>query len=252
MGLYGNKFFCFLVLMINMSIFPQIVTNDKVINLNTTITLWFSFFLYWLCNPNLSQTSFWLVGSANYLYPIMWVSSYLIYILYILERNIKLNLNKTIFLCILGFLAGLSNEAVGISMVFLNFILFFIYKNQRKTIIISLLVVLFGFLILYFAPGNFERLKHPDFANWRNLPTYMKIINHFFHRIPDAISGFWLAFFIIISSFFSLFILKNKDKPNEKFFIFAFIFWVLSFFSIIVFVKSPAMPPRALNTFNFL
>ena len=240
-----------LIVLINISLIPTIIAKDKFINSNTVFTLWGAFFMYWLCNPNLGQTTFWLVGSANYLWTLMWASLYMIYLLNLLQKDIKLNLPKTILLVFLGFFAGLSNEATGISVAFFTFILFFIYKNQRKTLIIAFIPVLVGFLFLYFSPGNFKRLNDEAFANWRNLPLSKKIISHLFGRLPKEVLGFWLAFASIIFSFFSLFVLKNEKKFDTKFFLFAFIFFILALFSVFVFVKSPVMPPRSLNTFNF-
>lgn len=239
-----------LVILICISLIPSIIAKEKFINSKSTVLLWTSFFLYWLCNPNLGQTTFWLVGSANYLWTLMWASLYIIYLLNLVHNEIKLTTAKTFCLIVLAFFAGLSNEATGVSMVFFTFILFFIYKNQRKTLIIAFIATLSGFLFLYFTPGNFKRLEDPIFTNWRNSTFSEKIISHIFNRIPNGISGFWLAFCTIILSLFSLQILENREK-KEKFWLFAFLFFVMAVFSFVVFVVSPVFMARSQNTFNF-
>ncbi|MBQ9291758.1 MAG: hypothetical protein IJ211_00655 [Campylobacter sp.] len=151
----------------------------------------------------------------------MAISFYIIHLLKLLNSEKEITISSYIILAILGFISGLSIEAVGVSIVFFTFILFFIYKNQRKTLLMAFIATLSGFLFLYFAPGQFARLNHPAFANWRNLPFSEKILSHLFNRMPSAISGFWLAFCTIILSLFSLQILENREK-KEKFFLFVF------------------------------
>ena len=124
----------FLITIVNLSLISQLLLQGKIIiNKYASIILWFSFFLYWLCNPNLGQTSFWLVGSAIYLWSLMWVSFFLIYYFKLLQEEVPVtfyyNSNKNLLLCVLGFLAGLSNEATGASTVCLTAILFMIVSS---------------------------------------------------------------------------------------------------------------------------
>ena len=98
------------VVLVNISLLPKIFMDNKFINSSTTIVLWGAFFLYWLCNPILGETTFWIVGSANYLWTLMWVSFYLLYLLNLLQTGAKPNLKQTVLLVLLGFLVGFSNE----------------------------------------------------------------------------------------------------------------------------------------------
>ena len=102
--------------MINISLLPSIIGNlEKLVYKGSFLTLWLVFIIYWICNPNLGQTTFWLVGSANYIWPLMWASSYFLYLLHLLTNKERLNFKKSILLSFFGIFAGLSNEATGIS-----------------------------------------------------------------------------------------------------------------------------------------
>ncbi len=246
--------FAFLLVLINISLISSLAIGEKLINKNSYLILWVAFFIYWLCNPNLGQTSFWLVGSANYLWTLMWGSCFLIYLFYLLEYNklsyvISKKIKYLFLLSVLGFFAGLSNEATGISIVFLTFIIFVIYR--KKIVLIGLTSVLTGYLLLLLAPGNYIRLRHDMFFYWNNISILNKITIHTFERLPYELSGFWFAFLIINILFLFILLYPDKSRFNPSRFQFVVIFFLCSIFSVIVFVVSPGVPPRALNTFNF-
>lgn len=243
--------FALIIVIIALSFLPPIIMKQKLIDKNSWLMLWFLFITYWIANPNLGQTTFWLVGSANYLWTIMWASLYFLFLLYLLTQEKEIDFKKSILLILLGFFTGLSNEATGISSVLFTIILFFIYKRQKKILTIALLSIVIGFSFLYFAPGNFKRLHCGAFNNWLNMPMYDKIYMHIFDRMPQTFGLFWLIFIDIIFLFIILsFSDKNKEK-NIKSYIFICIFFILAIFSIFVFIKSPAMPPRSKNTCLF-
>ena len=124
--------FALIIVIIALSFLPPIIMKQKLIDKNSWLMLWFLFITYWIANPNLGQTTFWLVGSANYLWTIMWASLYFLFLLYLLTQEKEIDFKKSILLILLGFFAGLSNEATSISSVLFTIILFFIYKRQKK------------------------------------------------------------------------------------------------------------------------
>lgn len=214
----------FLIVLINISVITQLLQGRKAIDKFSSFLLWITFFLYWLCNPNLGQTSFWVVGSAIYLWPLMWISFYVAYLIKLLQNNMLEfycdNYKQTLLLSFLGFFAGLSNEATGASTVFLTLILFLLYRakrikeirikesctisyiktidnNIRKVLLTGLISSLIGFLILALAPGNYVRMSVPEFASWRSMTLHDKVLIHILGRMPDAITQFWFAFALI-------------------------------------------------------
>jgi len=218
----------FLIVVINISIFPRLLQGKPLIDRFSCLMLWISFLLYWLCNPNLGQTSFWLVGSAIYLWPLMWLSFYLICLFKLLREDVLIpncnNNKKLALLAVLGFCSGLSNESTGSATVFLNSMLLFMnWDNFRglslrnsflrvnckdslnfKVMLVGFFSSLIGFLILVLAPGNFLRMTHEAFVHWRSLPLVYKIFGHVVMRMPDAISQFGFAFIIISVLFITL------------------------------------------------
>lgn len=252
----------FLSVVINISLIPLVLQGRSWIHKDSSLFLWISFMMYWLCNPNLGQTSFWIVGSAIYLWPLMWLSFYLLYLFKLLAEETKqLSCNsckQTFVLCILGFFSGLSNEATGAVTVFFTLFLLFIYQkgltfslkdyscvpngqlidDRCKILLKGLLSSLAGFLLLILAPGNFVRLS-TSFPAWESTPLGNKIVFHLLWRVPDAISRFWLAFLIIsvILVYLSYYLQKDFKKLKLQCFVISISFLIISAFSIFMDVK---------------
>lgn len=252
----------FLTMLINISFIPSLLNGEELITKKSCIFLWLSFFIYWLCNPNLGQTSFWLVGSANYLWPLMWLSFYMVYLFKLFKDSItktayNAGYKQIIILCILGFCSGSSNEATGVATVFLTFVLClmkysdkvknelmkncsivnssFIFHSCDKTLYASLFSSLIGCLTLILAPGNYIRMTTTVFAPWRSLSLSNKVLLHIMGRMPEVIVQFRFAFIII--AILLLFLLWNiQIKSNEfKKLVSNVGIIVLSFLAILVF-----------------
>lgn len=236
------------VIVINITILPYIIMKKDIFSHRIFISLWMIFFAYWLSNPNLGQTTYWIVGSANYIWPLMWASIYFVLLFHLLSNEKKLNILNVFSLILFGILASFSNEATGVSVLFLTFLLLFLYKEQKKTIIFALFITLIGFLFLYLAPGNYARLAHPAFASWGEMSLIEKIARHLFYRMPSKIVRYSFMIGVLIITIYFL----NKHRTNKRVsnnsFMFIYAFIAMSIFSLLVFVKSPAMPPRSLNT----
>ena len=349
--------FVFLLVVVNISFIPALFFHKSTINEDNVILLWTAFLLYWVCNPCLGQTSFWIVGSVIYMWPLMWAGYYIICLLRLLQNNcyvadarnfieeqqslIQQNDSKRMrelfWIVLTGFLAGLSNEATGATVVFLTAVLYLVFryatctaqlrKNKlcfkKKTVILQtgFVSTLFGFLILFLAPGNFARFHWIGFSEWQNSTLIEKILYHVYERIPWAISQFWFAFlllailllvllssniietltlpeyknlkikcfiipiiFIVTSALsviaanqiqykrillllifityellayisFQIYRLKRFVKADCKtimhFYGITLLFFAMAIFSVLIFIVSPFMPERVLNTFNF-
>ncbi|WP_313374660.1 DUF6056 family protein [Chishuiella sp.] len=234
----------FLLLCLFISIIPKLIIRNNVTNSNfSSVTLWIVFLAYWISNPNLGQTSFWIVGSANYLWTIMWASLYFVLILYITNIKKELEKNDYLYIVILGFLAGCSNENTSVSVVLFTFTLFFI-EQRKKIISVGFLSSLIGALVLLLAPGNRVRMQTEDF--WYSLSTKEQLRIHIYERMPNAISQYLHIYLLIITALIILILIKKKI--NNKSILYVGVFFILSLFSNFILAKSPIIGGRNLNT----
>ena len=243
----------FLLTMVLVCVFPNIVTKRNLIGKESFIVLWLIFILYWAANPNLGETSFWLVGSANYLWTIMWASIYICYFLHLLTRDDKMSGISAVLLFVFGFLAGLSNEALGISIVlFTMFMFFFYFKNRLFVLLDGLLATGIGYALLLFAPGNYKRMDFPTYASWHAMNIVDKFIFHVYTRMTRALGGVFLVDLLFLLVLFGALFILDKEEIDTKSLIFSIGFVVLSVCSLFVFLVSPAMPLRSENTALYL
>ncbi|WP_235365861.1 DUF6056 family protein, partial [Proteus terrae] len=207
----------------------KITYNDCLISL-------YVFLLYWLSNTNLGQTTFWVVGTANYL----WTSLFILLFIY----RILNNKNFSILTLILAFISSCSNENSGyipfLLCLYLLIIEFYNHKKINKTILIYSIISLIGFLILILAPGNYFRASlYPD---WYSKPIYEKLFIHFIDRVPMILSSLWLTFcsFSIISIFGDC---NKNTKKNTS----IIIFLLFSALSLTALFAAPSYQSRSAN-----
>lgn len=113
----------------------------------------------WIFVPDYGQVMFWTCGSANYLYPAIFVLLVLlIFRKYMLESG---KCFKSILWVIpallLGFIAGvgMENISAGMLVILTLYMIYFYKKIPINLAIISLYMGCFvGFAVLFFAPGN--------------------------------------------------------------------------------------------------
>lgn len=240
----------FVVMLVFTSLIPNALNTENNQSKAASVTLWFVFMLYWLGNPNLGQTSFWIVGSANYLWTIMWGALYIFTVLHYLESKQRITPIKYLVAGALALGAGLSNESTSISLVLFTGMLFFFYPDRRTSLIIPMISVMAGSALLMLAPGNFVRLQDEAFRAWRSKSVLSQVYFHLTHRMPDLLGslGIGISFIGIFAAVF--FLLRNKIARQQKRFI--ALFAILSGISLLIFSVSPAVPPRAINTTLFL
>ena len=96
----------------------------------TAFSFFMIFLVYWVANPQLGHTTFWIVGSANY----MWVGFIAVTYFYML---IKHTLNQPvsrilkIVTFVLALLSGMSNESLSVAVVLISIAMVFINTFNR-------------------------------------------------------------------------------------------------------------------------
>ncbi|WP_409418014.1 DUF6056 family protein, partial [Escherichia coli] len=81
------------------------------------------FFLYWVSNPSLGQTTFWVVGAYNYLLTKIILVGFLFFYSVNLETKSS---SRRLCLFIFGTIAGCTNENTAVFVVLICFISLFV------------------------------------------------------------------------------------------------------------------------------
>lgn len=159
---------------------------------------------YWLSNPALGQTTFWIVGEANYLWPLVFVSAYIKYLLNYLYKE-QLSVQHYFIIASLALLAGFSNEATGALVLYITPLLLLWAITHRlphkKLILVAFIIAFVGFLVLILAPGNMERAANPEYAAWRAIPIQERIINHLFGTAPGILKSYGIIYLVLLWAF---------------------------------------------------
>ncbi|MFE0407176.1 DUF6056 family protein [Citrobacter freundii] len=227
---------CFISLCFFISYIPKAATKQK--HRFFWLVLFLIFIAYWVSNPNLGQTSFWIVGSANYLWTNMLISLYFVTLFSSMHRDRNLDL----ILCfIFGLMAGCSNENTSIVVVMITIFMLFIERRKRN-VLAALAGTVIGCAVLLLAPGN--RNRATLFEQWNNSPIDYKFFIHFFERLPDAMGGYWIVYLCIIISFFCI---ALKGPIGVRTTAYSLCFFVASIVANSVFIISPEFPPRSKN-----
>ena len=241
--------FALMIIMVIITLLPNIVRGKRLIGKGSALVLWVVFILYWIANPNLGQTSLWLVGSANYLWTLMWAGFYFSYFLFLLNTDKKMNIGRAVLLFALGIFAGLTNESLGIMVVLFSVSMFFFYwRGKMPALCVGLISTCIGYAFVYFAPGNQSRLQNDAFIRWRELSPVDKIFDHVYNRMPAALGGFYLVYLAFIVILLAALWRQREREENDKVLGLSFVYIVLSVGSIAAFVASPSMPARSENT----
>lgn len=200
------------------------------------------FLLYWLSNPALGQTTFWIVGASNYLITNLFLLSFIYLLLYKKEINI-------ILFIILAFLAGCSKENTGF-LAPLSCLIFLCkeYINTKtinKKVVILFIISSLGFLLLIAAPGNFVRAA--TYHTWYEQTLMQRVWHHLWYRVPNILTHTWpIVLFFLVLYLFS----GNKKNPlsrlpaEEK--SIAVILLSFSILSLMAMSASPTIPHRAM------
>lgn len=154
-----NSFLMILILYFSSKIILKLLSETKYKKQEFIIINILIFIFIWFFTPSFSQDFIWMVGSANYAWPLL-LNIILLYYYLTLNKNDKINTKYIILL----FLVAVSNESsvifTGIFMT-LNIIIERISKKRiQKNKFFSLIFFSIFSLVLILSPGNLVRIKN--------------------------------------------------------------------------------------------
>lgn len=216
---------------------PSILYKTK----NTLLSFLFVFSLYWVVNPTLGQTVFWVVGAANYLFTNLFICLYLLFLSLYLSHGRKYIIPLLIF----SIPAGLSNENTSVIVVCISVVstVYDIIKNKNYLLLTSSILVVTGACLLILSPGNFSRASNQAFEWWTQMTLSGKAKYFIKYAVPISLKRIWP---LLITSIILLAISYNLKKDKEQF-ITSALFFIAGFASIFSMMFAPTFPERALS-----
>ncbi|OWT63851.1 DUF6056 family protein [Candidimonas nitroreducens] len=218
------------------------------------------FFLYWVANPAIGQTSLWIVGSANYLWTNLLLCLFLLGFLRELrsiaddaeqgkEKGQRQELERgrawprLAGLCVLGLAAGCSNENTSLTALVLTAFLAWRPWRERRDARLWWLVLAFaaGAAVLLLAPGNFERYQSMGYHEWRHMGLAIRSWDHLYRRFPNAMVQYWEAFLVLIL------LIGIGPRCGRDVRRYVALFVAASFVANLVLLPAPHIPKRAMN-----
>lgn len=205
--------------------------------------------LFWLFHPALGHATFWIAGSANYLWTNLIVC---IYLAALLNYYYKDKFSYVLFF--LALIAGCSNENTAPIIVGFTFLLLLskTFTDKRIDIKLGITFILnaIGGALLILSPGNQARLNRLEEwygVKWRDLSLMEKISkfdsNYWeFLKYPVLL----LVIFYLIIYLFQPVEFFRKDK-KISFIAISFIFALGSLASDFMMLLSPQYPPRSMS-----
>ena len=180
----------------------------------------FSMIIYLVFLPALGESVFWLTGSTNYLWALVFQISFLFLYDKWLEPSSRVKkMLQCIFMSVLGISAGLSNENTGIVIILLCITAAFIQKrvNIRKVSLgnnIGLLFFILGYIYLLSAPSTQMRRAYYNQVygiNKLGLPLLL-------HRMITILSQFisqYKALLLAVGILFIFLLIVNNARPKS-------------------------------------
>ncbi|WP_162255736.1 DUF6056 family protein, partial [Paucilactobacillus suebicus] len=221
------------------------VDSNKPSFFNKTISYVLVILILFDLVPNFSQMFLWRAGSENYLWTIV-IDLIFIY-LYESDKqytNRFLNILHFIFMIVLGFVMGGTNEnTVGGIIIIVTFIHF--AKKIRGYKYFAVVASFFGYALLLLSPGDSRRgmLSNPGFyklSPFRKLILNIPQINE---HVVSNMSYLIIIFLVLLA--FSVFTRINKNKLVDA------IVWLLSGLCVwYVLAFSPGSPQEEQTYFG--
>ena len=209
--------------------------------------LW-TFFVLWLFAPGFSDVFIWLTGSCIFLWPAVFLLSFLIpYVqkYYAFQDEMGNSCYYDFAIFFLGLLAGCGNEnSVCWVILVLLFFLFIEYKkgNSKETwMFTGVAGLVLGYAILILAPGNMVRLHSGHGSNWFNLDLLM----HHFSILAVVLLFQAFLWYFSLKSVYKLSKEKYWRTALQKDIVLVQILLVLAFGMSATMLFSPEFPTRS-------
>lgn len=183
----------------------------------------FSMIIYLVFLPALGESIFWLTGSTNYLWALVFQISFLfLYDKWLEQSTLLRRTLQIIIMSILGISAGLSNENTGIVIILVCIITAFFQKktNIRKTSLgnnIGLLFFILAYIFLLFAPSTQTRRSYYNQVYGIDKVGMPVLLDRMLAIISQFISQY-KALLIVIGVLFFLMIIFNRTKSKIAWF----------------------------------
>ncbi|XTZ39908.1 DUF6056 family protein [Salmonella enterica] len=223
-------------------------------NKNDNILFPLVFLTYWIANPNLGQTTFWLVGAANYLWTNLFVAAW-IYAMY--NATIAHKKETSLLLIVLSLFAGCSNESVApfvvaLSLLAIAYDLWHEKKLYQNKIIYALSAII-GASVLVLSPGNFARASSDSHAAWYGKSIFERIAIHLTERVHNHLALIWICYVVLVLLLLVVWLNKNnRHTLNKQKFIAAGLMTCTAIGSVLIMFAAPSYPDRVVNgTFMF-
>lgn len=220
---------------------------------NDTVLFPLIFLTYWISNPNLGQTTFWIVGAANYLWTNLFVAAWL----YAMHETIMKNDNKIRpLLVLLSFMAGCSNESVSpfVSLLSVMSICYGLWRTKTvaaNRVVYSISAIL-GSCVLILSPGNFIRASGKEF--WYGKSVFERMFIHLTERTHNHLALIWISYVVLF--LLIMVVIFNKplrEKIKQSTWIFAALAVIIGVGTSLIMFASPSYPDRVMNgTFMFI
>ncbi len=233
--------FALTIMLLCWTLLPAKMTNTRP----SPYVMALLFILYFVANHALGQTTFWLVGAANYLWTNMFISIFFLFSVHVAKEKISGWINISYLFS--AFCAGCSNENTAPIVAGLS-LCYFLVNKRKVVLLIGFCGATLGAMVLLLAPGNIARATTAQ--DWYNQPFLSRATLHFTERLPDAMGAYWQVYIALI---FLLIAASLSSKGPNNNLLPCFIFVVCAFAANAAFVASPGMPERAWNgAFCFL
>lgn len=205
--------------------------------------------LYWFFQPIIISTSFWITGSANY----MWCMLIILFFIYpyyslYMKDSEKNSLLKSILLFAVGIIAGWTNENTVLAVIFLILGILVLSKIKNKKIpiwaYVGFLGLIIGALLLFLAPGNLLR-----YNSLTDSSTKLSFLETYLPRL-NTIFIYYYKYIIIPSSISIFFIIYYTKKGNtyqkDKIVPIIVLLFTSAHIALFAMLATPIFPERAM------
>ncbi|WP_051697656.1 DUF6056 family protein [Prevotella sp. 10(H)] len=228
------------------------IISNKSNKTNITLFLFINVFI-WFSLPEPYQDLFWITGSANYLWGMLFIILFLCpYILYYFSPEKKEDKTyKNILFLFAGIIAGWTNENTTLALCFMLVVLILIMKMQKisipKWMIFGFVGAVIGCLVMQLSPGNAIRREF-DIADVHGATNVD--LSFYFYRFVTVMKFAYTNLFTPFKIYLVILLLflwrgpKDKNEKKKKLVV-SLLFLVAGAVATVVMSGAPMFPNRA-------